>query len=334
MDFSIVTGKTVHRVVHEDIEGCAAVVRDAYLAHHRGESVNPNSYFLRFPDRPDARIIALPASLRAGFDLAGIKWISSFPSNLRRGIPRASAVLVLNDLETGYPFALLEASIISAARTAASAALAAEALAGRRAAGALGLVGTGLIARYLYTFLLRLGWDIGEIRLFDADPAEARRFQAAACDAARHARVEVSPDLGALLRASDLVAFTTTAARPHVHDPALLAHGPIVLHLSLRDLSPAIIRASHNVVDDVDHVMTAQTSVHLAEQASGGRDFLSGTIAEALRGELRLGGGRPVVVSPFGLGVLDLAVGRWVFERARARGDALPIEEFFFEMTR
>src|SRR5574341_2018346 len=120
-DLSIVNGKTVFDIVCAQRDECIQVVREAYLAHADGQSVNPDSYFLRFPDKPDCRIIALPAYLGDTVDVAGLKWIASYPGNVQRGFPRASAVLILNSYETGYPIAILESSIISAARTAASA---------------------------------------------------------------------------------------------------------------------------------------------------------------------------------------------------------------------
>ncbi len=79
--------QTVAEMVGVQQEECIGVVRDAYLAHADGESVNPDSYFLRFPTKPDCRIIALPAYLGNGFNVAGLKWIASFPGNVRRGFP-------------------------------------------------------------------------------------------------------------------------------------------------------------------------------------------------------------------------------------------------------
>jgi ornithine cyclodeaminase len=91
--------------------------------------------------------------------------------------------LILNDHEYCHPFACLEAPIISAARTAASAALAAEQLTslGRRA-HTLTIVGAGLIARYIYRFLMGTGWRIDNVLLYDILPREAESFAANACD--------------------------------------------------------------------------------------------------------------------------------------------------------
>ena len=126
--FAVISGAQVQEALHGREKQIMDLVEATYRLHGAGDSVNPPSYFLRFPDRPSARIIALPASIGGDVRVDGLKWISSFPENVAAGIPRASAVLILNDHDTGYPFAVLESSIISATRTAASAALAADRL--------------------------------------------------------------------------------------------------------------------------------------------------------------------------------------------------------------
>ena len=74
-----------------------------------------------------------------------MKWVSSFPANMGRGIDRASAVVILNSPLTGRPEAILEGSIISAKRTAASAALAVKVFHQAEDNGSVGIIGTGLI---------------------------------------------------------------------------------------------------------------------------------------------------------------------------------------------
>lgn len=334
-ELSIINGKTVFDIIRAHRADCIDVVRDAYFAHARGQSVNPDSYFLRFPEKPDCRIVALPAYLGDGFHVAGLKWIASYPGNVQRGFPRASAVLVLNSYDTGYPFAILESSIISAARTAASATLAAYWLNGQsRRVRSLGIVGTGFIARYVYDFLVDTGWEVDEVRLYDATPLEGEKFKNTACRRDHHHAVTVVPVLNELLTASELIVFTTVAATPHVVDASLFAHNPVVLHISLRDLAPEILLRAQNVVDDVEHVMKANTSPHLAEQQTGNRSFVTGTLAEVMQGSRSVNRNRPVVFSPFGMGILDVAVGKWVYDHAIAAGRDQRVSDFFYETVR
>ncbi|MGQ4389697.1 2,3-diaminopropionate biosynthesis protein SbnB [Streptomyces sp. SAS_270] len=307
---------------------CLEIVRAAYLAHDAGDSSNPHSSFLRFPHQSRSRIISLPAYLGGDFDVAGNKWIASFPDNTGHGIPRASATLILNDCDTGYPFACLESSIISATRTAASAVLGAELLLGARRARKVGIVGTGLIAQHVAKFLRDLGWEIDGFRLFDLNPAAAERFGATLKEQSE-AEVVTAQRVEEAFADCDLVVLTTVAGEPHLHDPGLLAHGPVVLHLSLRDFAPEVVLAAQNFTDDVDHAVRERTSLHLAEQKTGNRDFLNGTVGDLLHGRVARAPGRAAVFSPFGLGVLDLAVGKWVYDRVAAAGKGVRVDDFF-----
>jgi len=323
---TVITGDEVTGVVDADRPACVDLVRRAYIAHGRGDSVNPHSAFLRFPHRPNSRIISLPAYLGGEFDVAGIKWIASFPDNTASGLARASAVLVLNDTTTGFPYVCMESSIVSASRTAASAVLGAEQLVGSRVAQRIGFIGTGLIAGHVWRFFRDLEWKVGQIRLFDTDPAAAARF-ATALAAEGAPDTAVAPDAAQVFAVCDVVVLATIAGEPHLHDSALLAGRPVVLHLSLRDLGPEVVLAAQNITDDVDHAVRERTSLHLAEQQVGHRRFVDGTIANVLEGRVHRDPERAAVYAPFGLGVLDLAVGQWV--HSRTAGSARPVPGFF-----
>ncbi|MDK0524976.1 2,3-diaminopropionate biosynthesis protein SbnB [Streptomyces sp. ML-6] len=333
--FAVIPGADVHRVLDGRHGEVVRLVESAYRVHGGGDTVNPPSCFLRFPDRPDSRIIALPASLGGPAPLDGIKWISSFPRNVAAGLPRASAVLVLNDPVTGYPLACMESSIISAARTAASAVLAADRLTrGRERPRRIGFFGTGLIARFIHQYLARTGWSFTETGVYDLSAEHARGFAGHLGREGDNGTLTLHSDPGELIRSSDLVVFATVAPAPHVTDPGWFTHNPLVLHVSLRDLSPEVILTAANIVDDIDHCLRAGTSPHLAEQATGNRDFIAGTLYDVLTGTLDVPHGRPVVFSPFGLGVLDLALGGHVYDTLRARGELAVVDGFFHETCR
>jgi ornithine cyclodeaminase len=330
--FHVMSGKDVRAVIDASRPEIFTRVRNTYLAHHRGATINPNSYFLRFPEKPDARIIALPAALRENGGLAGIKWIGSFPGNVASNIPRASAVLVLNDFETGYPFAVLEAAQISAARTAASAVLGAEALHGSRTAGKVAVIGAGVISRAVLDFFRALDWSIDSVAVHDkvdqyakkaAAYADSLGYPGSTCDT-----------LADALDGADIVVLATTAAAPYIEDEGAFAPGQTVLNISLRDIGPDLIAVSHNIVDDVDHCLNAGTSPHLAVQKFEHRDFIDGTIAQLLLGEVSLTPDKPRVFSPFGLGVLDLAVGQEIFDSGLASGQVQAVPDFFAEVER
>jgi 2,3-diaminopropionate biosynthesis protein SbnB len=333
--FATISGGQVHEALHRRENEIIDLVEEIYLLHSHGGTVNPPSYFLRFPDRPDARIIALPASVGGSTPVDGVKWISSFPANVEAGLPRASAVLVLNDPDTGYPYACMEASIISASRTAALAASAADWLTrGRGRPSRVGFVGAGLIARYVHTYLMAAGWSFDETGVYDLSDDSAAGFRGYLERSDAADKIAVHAGAESLIGSSDLVVFATVAGRPHVHDTSWFDHDPVVLHVSLRDLAPEILLASTNLVDDVEHCLKDDTSPHLTEHRTGNRDFLAGTLADVMGGRVSVPADQTVVFSPFGLGVLDLAVGTYVYDRMAESGQLHVIDDFFHDLHR
>jgi 2,3-diaminopropionate biosynthesis protein SbnB len=331
--FYVVSGSTVKGVIGDHRDQIFHAVEMAYRLHSAGESINPDSYFLRYPDKPRNRIIALPAHLGGEVQKSGIKWISSFPENTAVNLARASAVQILNDATTGYPIACIEASLISATRTAASAAWAAEVLSPSPFSGSLCVVGTGVISRTTIEWLKFRNWQFSKVCLYDVNQDEAHRF----CKWLRDdcaIEAEVKGSLEEAASEASLIVFATTALEPYVDDEKLFKHAPTVLHLSLRDILPNVILASQNIVDDIEHCLKARTSPHLAEIETGNRDFVSGTLVDAADKRFALDFKRPRIFSPFGLGVLDLAVSNFVLDAAVASNAAVALPDFFSNSTR
>lgn len=327
----VLSGPDVHDLLQGRNRDIIEAVRNAYIVHQTGQSCLPHSVFVRFPDRVKERIIALPAYLGGEREVAGIKWISSFPGNHELGISRASAIMVLNSLQTGRPEVVLEGSLISAARTAASAALAADVLHASGAIDTLGVVGCGLINREIVRFVASLGRPVGRILVYDLDRQRAEKFGDGLSPFIGSAKVRVCATLNDVMSQAVVISFATTAVEPTVKDLSMCRPGSTILHISLRDLVADLVLTTDNIVDDIDHALRAQTSLHLAEQKVGNRDFVRATLAEVLIGSKppRRRADDIVVFSPFGLGVLDLAVAQLVMEHAIAKAHGTRVDRFF-----
>jgi 2,3-diaminopropionate biosynthesis protein SbnB len=327
--FDVVPAPVVADVLG-DKQQVIEIVRDTYLAHGSARTTNPASYFLTFKDRPADRIIALPSRIQTPkVDISGIKWISSFPGNIVDELPRASAVLILNDMADGYPYACLEAACISAARTAASAALTLQVLQSTHpSSGTVSVFGAGVIAREILSYVESAGVPVDEVLVCDLDARSAEALIESLRIGGRKARA---------VDADEALAATTVITATNVGTPYLdraPVAGQVYLNVSLRDFTPTSLATAQNLVDDVDHCLKANTSPHLTEQLLGHRDFITGTIPELLAGDVELDANRGVVVSPFGLGVLDLAVGEWVHRIAVERKLNVRVPEFFGALRR
>lgn len=328
-DVLIIKAGEVEAALRGREERVLEAVQKAYETHARGASSLPHSSFLRFPDSDKDRIISLPAYLGDDYQLAGIKWIASVPGNVQRGIERASAVMILNERQTGRPKAILEGSIVSKQRTAASAALASRVLAAGEPE-AIGFVGCGPINAMVAHFLGVVWPGTGRLMAFDLDAERAKSFGDGLLAQRPSASFQVAASLEEVFRECPMVAFATTAIHPYVDNLDACSTGATILHVSLRDLKPPVILANHNVVDDLSHVNRAGTSIHLTSEEVGNTDFVHSSLGDILLGnaEVPERDGRRMIFTPFGLGVLDLAVADLVQQVVAEEGGGTLVESF------
>jgi len=330
-NFSIIIAKQVENIISANHDKIYELIKEAYISHHNKEIVNPPSYFLKYNDRPNSRIIALPASITHNPRIAGIKWIASNPENISIGLNRASAVIILNDYDTGYPIACIEGSLISAIRTAYSAVLAADNLIKPKKVNTLGIIGTGRIAYNIVKCLYLQKWDIDNIILYDTQEDYSKKFISLLNknNIKLSDKVSIENKKENLVNKSDLLILTTTAKEPYINDSYEIKVNAIILNISLRDLDPEILIQSNNVVDDIEHIMHANTSPHLAQQKYGNTDFINGTIGHLITSNIVLDSKKPTIVSPMGLGILDITLANFIYIQSEKNQQSIPINNFF-----
>lgn len=305
------------------------LVAQAYVTHSQGDSMLPASEYLRFPGMERERIIPKAGYLGGPHPAAGIKWISSFPDNVEKGIARASALILLNSLETGRPTTVMEGSLISGQRTAAATALAARLLHPAGACRQLGVVGCGPINSESVRFILADGRQFQTIALFDLNAARMEEFASTLRRAGFQGEISQASTVNELLASSDITCFGTSAVHPTVQTLAVCLAGSTILHTSLRDLSTQACLEADNIVDDIEHVLQANTSLHRTEQEVGHRDFIRTTLAHIIQGNQKPRvGDKPVVFSPFGLAALDLAFAEFVARRCGERQTGQVVADF------
>lgn len=299
-----------------------SVVADALRGHARGAALLPAESHLqwRTPSGADARSLALHASVNSPCAAVGIKIINSNPSNVGRGLPRASGVTLLFDGETGVVTSLMPAEDISAARTAAVSTIAL--LQSRPVAPhALAVIGCGPVGDWHVRLLSDRCPDLRELVAFDRVPHRIAAFVDRWTRLLPGWKVWAAADAKEAVATGDVVVTATTTRIPYI-GPEWLRRGTTVLNVSLDDIDERVFTECDRLfVDDWASIVADQHRIlgRLAragrvvgprEPAPPGARNVDGTIGELLTGAAagRRSPEEVVVVNAFGTALGDIAL--------------------------
>jgi ornithine cyclodeaminase len=317
----VLSQKEVERLL--DMKGCIEAMTDALASLARGEVHMPLRFLVKPADEPS--LLGLMPAHRAGDSpLYSLKTVCVFPDNPKRGLDAHQGTVTLFDGETGEVRALMNASAVTAIRTAAVSAVATRLLA-REDARELGVLGAGVQARS-HLEALRLVRDFDHVRIYSPTAEHAALL-------AEEAGAEVVGSAEEAVRGADIVVTATSSSEP-VLERAWLKPGAHVNSVGgrppmMRELDTATIADSSFFVDR-----------HESAEAEAGdyREALeSGAIAsghiKAEIGEVLIGAapGRTTpdeltVFRSLGLAVEDLAAAEYVVRRARETGAGTEVE--------
>ena len=275
-----------------------AAVRNAFIAHHRGEWVmQPKIYVTNYP-AGDFR--AMPA---IGGGHALLKWVTSFPGNPSLGLPTVTGLVVLSNSETGQLEAVLDAASVTALRPAAAGVLAADTL-GVENGPSVAVVGCGVNGAETVRMLVAHGrtpvvWDVDEARRrFVADQFGAEVAGSLDEALARDAVVTVTPGRDVL--------FSEGSLRPGQHVSLMGADGPGKAEIATRELGRA--RLFCDDWEQASHGGELAAGVAAGLLARDDVTELGAVLAGAAEG--RADGDDVTLFDSTGLAIQDLAIAR------------------------
>jgi ornithine cyclodeaminase/alanine dehydrogenase-like protein (mu-crystallin family) len=266
---------------------------------------------------PDAFLHAMPAFIPA-MQSVGVKWVSGFPSNIQRGLPYISGLLILNDPETGFPIAVMDCTWITAKRTGAATAVSAKYLA-RPASSILGILGCGVQGRSNLEALSCL-FPIKKVLAYDTAPTSAQAF---AQEAAAHYgyQVTVAETPQAAVRGCDMVVTAGPILKtPHASIKAgWLEQGAFA---SLVDFDSywdpaALAEFDLFTTDDLPQFLHYQEAGYFQHTPP-----ISATLGELVTGKKpgRKTPSERTAACNLGLALCDMATAPLIYQRAKAAG--------------
>lgn len=306
----ILTSKEIEALV--SIPLVVPAVEEAFREHGLGRTEMPPKVYLELPDRGgDFR--AMPAYVSGH---AGLKWVSVYPDNRRFGLPTTIGALIYSDPDTGFPLAVMDATLITALRTGAAAGVASKYLA-RPDSTTLGLLGVGAQA---HTTLLAHAhlFHLERVYVYSATRESAQAFARAHPDhavvVARTAREAVS--------AADIV-VTATPVRSPIVERAWVKDGTHVNAIGAdapgkQELFTEMLRAAKIVVDDLRQAShSGEINVPWQAGIVGERDIYT-SLGEIVAG-LKPGRESVSEITVFdstGLAVQDIMTAKVILEEA------------------
>jgi ornithine cyclodeaminase/alanine dehydrogenase-like protein (mu-crystallin family) len=288
----------------------------------RGEAILPLRSILWLPERVGG-LGLMPAALLPD-RVVGLKAITFFPGNEGTELDTHQGAVLLFEAERGRLLAILDATSITAIRTAAVSGVATKALA-LEDAGDLAIIGSGVQAR-THLEAMRVARRLRRVRIASKDLERAKAF-AARESGKLGIPIEPAESVREAVAGADIICTVTSSREPVVFGEWISAGAHINAVGSsvpfARELDTAAVLRSRFYVDRRESALNEAGDFLIPKKEGAiGDDHIVGEIGEILVGRLQ-GRQSPDEVTLFkslGLAVEDVASARHIYQKAKVSG--------------
>ncbi len=310
------------------MDRCIELMAEALTGLSAGEAVNPLRHGIFLPDR--SGLLGLMPGYTAEPAALGVKVIAVFPDNHGSELDSHQGIVALFDAQNGCPLAILEASEITAIRTAAASGLATRLLA-REDASELAILGSGRQARAHLEAMAAVR-PLNKVRVFSPH-REHREGFAAKARRRSSLLVRAVDSAEEAVRGADIICTTTTSADPVVHGswihPGAHINAAGSSVASDRELDTASVLRARLFVDCRESTVNEAGDFLIPKKEGAVTDeHIQGELGEILLGRIqgRQSADEVTLFKSLGVAVEDLAAATYVYTEAKDRGVGTEVE--------
>ena len=306
-----------------DIRMAMEAAEKAILAYRAGDVIFPDKIVQIFNDDTQERINCLPATFRSE-KICGVKWVSVFPPNpVRHGVQNLSAVIILSEIEHGFPIAFMEGTLCSNMRVGAMGALAARHLA-RQDAETIGFIGAGEQAKMHLIAMKTALPSLKRCRVAAKESSEEEQFVREMSPILPEMDIQAAgTSLQSATEDADVIVTATSAQAPLLKAD-WIKPGAFYSHVGGWEDEYAVEKSCSKIVcDDWETVKhRSQTLSRMYQDGELTDDDIYGNLVDIIAGE-KPGRESPeerIYFNAVGLAYVDVAIAVAMYERAREAG--------------
>lgn len=306
-----------------DVRMAMQAAEDALKAFHHGDVIFPDKIVQIFDDDTQERINCLPATFK-NHKICGVKWVSVFPPNpSKHGIQNLSAVIILSEIEHGFPIAFMEGTLCSNLRVGTMGAIAAKNLA-RQDSQTIGIIGAGEQAKMHLVAMKAAIPNLQSCRVAAKTEAEEEQFIREMSPILPTINIVASQtNLQAAIEDADVIVTATSAQAPLLK-AVWVKPGAFYSHVGGWEDEYDVAKLCDKIVcDDWETVKhRTQTLSRMYKEGELHDQDIDANLGEIVAGE-KSGRNDPdqrIYFNAVGLAYADIAIAYAMFQRASEAG--------------
>lgn len=293
-----------------------SIIEDSFKKYLADDIIMPDKISQIFDEASQNRINCMPATL-IDEKICGMKWVSVFPSNAPKGVQNVTGIMLLSELETGFPIAVIDGTLSTKMRTAA------KYLAPSKVE-TIGIIGAGEEARMHFTLLKHMFPTIKECRVSSLNTEIEQGFIDKFKDIVPDVKfVTCNNDSHLCASGADIIVTAISGQSP-VLKAADITKGGLYIHVGGWEDEYGVAQKANKIVCDEWEVVKhrSQTLCRMYKEGLLNDEDIHANLSELIAGTKvgRENDDEFIYFNSVGLSYIDINFANYIYEEAKKRG--------------